>query len=348
MPDREDRTEVASARRMQQARDEGNVPVSREVAPLFVLAAAALVLSFLAPGIAQGLAGRLAVFLARPDRLDPVAAIWFALGALGRAAAPFVLAAMLAGVAAALGQTGFLFNPAALMPDLARLSPGRGLKRVLSVSVLLEAGKSLLKMGVVGWAGWHVLAGALPDLPQAMFWDPATLADRVLRQVLRVMVAMLAVQAAIVTLDVVWERVRHARGLRMSRQELKEEHRETDGDPLVKRRIRRLRMQRAKQRMMAAVPKATVVLTNPTHYAVALAYDRGNAGAPRVVAKGMDEMAARIRELAMASRVPVIANPPLARALYRVELDSEIPAEHYKTVAEVIAYVWRLRGRAAR
>jgi flagellar biosynthesis protein FlhB len=267
---------------------------------------------------------------------------------LGRAAAPFVLAAMLAGVAAALGQTGFLFNPASLMPDLARLSPGRGLKRVLSVSVLLEAGKSLLKMGVVGWAGWHVLAGALPDLPQAMFWDPGTLADRVLRQVLRVLVAMLAAQAAIATLDVVWERVRHGRGLRMSRQELKEEHRETDGDPLVKRRIRRLRMQRAKQRMMAAVPKATVVLTNPTHYAVALAYDRGNAGAPRVVAKGMDEMAARIRVLALESRVPVIANPPLARALYRVELDSEIPAEHYKTVAEIIAYVWRLRGRAAR
>jgi len=133
--------------------------------------------------------------------------------------------------------------------------------------------------------------------------------------------------------------------LRMSRQDLRDEQKETDGDPKIKARIRQIRMQRARKRMMAAVPNATVVITNPTHYAVALAYDRAKNAAPRVVAKGVDSMAARIREVAEASRVPLVANPPLARALYQVEVDRDIPAEHYQAVAEIIAYVWRLGQR---
>jgi flagellar biosynthesis protein FlhB len=145
---------------------------------------------------------------------------------------------------------------------------------------------------------------------------------------------------------VLYVRFRHLRGLRMSRQEVREEHKELEGDPQIKARIKQIRFHRARKRMLAAVPRATVVVTNPTHYAVALAYDRARGGAPRVVAKGVDSMAARIRELAQDNRVPLVANPPLARALYRVELDTEIPAEHYKAVAEIIAYVWRLRGIA--
>ena len=134
--------------------------------------------------------------------------------------------------------------------------------------------------------------------------------------------------------------------LRMTRQEQRDEHRDSDGDPHVKGRIRQIRMQRAKRRMMQAVPQATVVVTNPTHYAVALVYDRATNGAPRVVAKGMDEMAARIREVARAAGVPLVANPPLARALYPLPLDAEVPAEQFKAVAELIAYVWRLKAVA--
>ena len=132
----------------------------------------------------------------------------------------------------------------------------------------------------------------------------------------------------------------------MSRQEIRDEQKETEGDPKIKQRIRQIRLQRARRRMLAAVPKATVVITNPTHYAVALAYDRAKNAAPRVVAKGVDSLAARIREVAEAHRVPLVANPPLARALHRVEVDTEIPAEHFQAVAEIIAYVWRLRGQA--
>ena len=345
MAEAEDRTEAASAKRLQTARGEGQVAVSREVAPLAALGAAALVLAWSAPGMAHGLVVRLALFLARPDRLDPAVALRLAVTATLLGAAPFVLAALLAGVAATMAQTGFLFRPAALMPDLSRLSPLRGLGRLLSPAVLVEAGKSLVKLGVVGWAGAHALAAVLPSLPRAMQWAPATLAGQAGGAILRLLLGMLAVQAVIATLDVLWERARHAKGLRMSRQELREEYRESEGDPRIKARIRRLRSQRARRRMMLAVPKATLVLTNPTHFAVALAYDRAGGGAPRVVAKGMDEMAARIRAVAEANRVPVLASPPLARALFRVELDSEIPAEHYQAVAELIAYVWRLRGR---
>jgi flagellar biosynthetic protein FlhB len=160
------------------------------------------------------------------------------------------------------------------------------------------------------------------------------------------MLAMLAAQAAIAVLDVLATRLRHAGSLRMSRQEQRDEHREAEGDPHIKARIRRLRTARARRRMMAAVPKATVVITNPTHYAVALSYADGQ-GAPRITAKGVDELAGRIRALARQHGVPLVANPPLARALYPLDLDREVPAEHYQAVAEIIAYVWRLKRRVS-
>ena len=163
--------------------------------------------------------------------------------------------------------------------------------------------------------------------------------------VLRLLMATLAAFALIALLDLLWVRFQHLRKLRMSRQDLREEQRDAEGDPQVKGRLRRLRESRARRRMLAAVPKAAVVITNPTHYAVALNYDQGRAAAPRLVAKGVDSMAARIRAVAEAHGVPIVANPPLARALYRLEPDTEIPAEHWQAVAQIIAYVWRLQGR---
>jgi flagellar biosynthesis protein FlhB len=156
---------------------------------------------------------------------------------------------------------------------------------------------------------------------------------------------VLAAQAGIAAADYFWVTFRHNRNLRMSRHDILEEQKDTEGDPRLRARLRQIRSLRARRRMLAAVPKATVVVTNPTHYAVALAYDRAKHAAPRVVAKGMDSLAARIREVAEQNRVPVVANPPLARALYRVEVDADIPAEHYQAVAEIIAYVWRLARR---
>ncbi len=341
-----DRTEAATPRRLQRARDEGQVPLSHEATSFAVLGVAALVMVMVAPASAQRLAAELATMLSQAHQTDPMAALRAASRAGLVAAAPFVLAALLAGTASVLLQTGFLINPAALQPDLARLSPLAGFKRVFGVRTLIDTGTALVKAVAAGIVLAMVLQGALPGLRSAMFWTAAGLLDHTTRLLLHVLLAVLAVQGAVTLLDVVRARLKHAGDLRMSREDIRQELRDTEGDPQVKGRLRQLRMQRARRRMMAAVPKATVVVTNPTHYAIALVYDRSAGGAPRVVAKGVDAIAGRIRAIAEENKVPLVANPPLARALYQVELDAEIPAEHFQAVAEIIAYVWRLRGRA--
>ena len=347
----EDRTEAATPRRLQKAREEGQVPVSRELTGFAGLAAVTLALVMVAPGAMHEMARRLSVFLARTHELAPgVSAFRLAGLAWLSGAAPFVLAAMFAGVAVVLVQTRFLLSGKALRVDFKRISPGAGLKRLLGPESLVEAVKSVAKVAVIGIVLWRVMLADLPMLLLAPFGDPSQLLTRAAGPVLHVMLVVLAAQAVIAVLDFAWVMLRHVRELRMSRHDIQEEQKETEGDPRVKARLRQIRSIRARRRMLAAVPKATVVITNPTHYAVALAYDRAKHAAPRVVAKGVDSLAARIREAAEANHVPVVANPPLARALYRVEMDADIPAEHYQAVAEIIAYVWRLarpRGNAA-
>jgi len=249
------------------------------------------------------------------------------------------------GVGAVLLQTGFLIHPGGLSPKLGALNPLAGFKRIFGKDGLVETVKSIGKLAAIGGAVWTALGTDWRWLPASVLLPPALLPDRLARLVLQVLLAVLGAQAVIALADIAWVRHRHAARLRMTRQDLREEQRETEGDPQIKARIRQIRTLRARRRMIAAVPKASVVITNPTHYAVALAYERGKHAAPRVVAKGVDEMAARIREIARASGVPLVANPPLARALHIVELDAEIPAEHFKAVAEILAYIWGLNRR---
>jgi flagellar biosynthetic protein FlhB len=299
--------------------------------------------------MAKDLALRLSVFLANAHQLSADGSVVELAGLTWlRAAAPVVLTTMVAGVAVVLLQTRFLVSAKALRPDFSRLNPLAGLKRLLGVSSLVEAAKSLVKLVVLGVVLWQVVNADLPALLRALYSDPAQLLFRVRSPVQHVIIVALVAQAAIAALDYFWVVLRHTRGLRMSRQELQDEHKETEGDPRIKARLRQIRNVRARRRMLAAVPQATVVITNPTHYAVALVYDRGKHAAPRVVAKGVDSLAARIREVAETNRVPIVANPPLARALYRVDVDATIPAEHFQAVAEIIAYVWSLRRPAAR
>lgn len=346
MAEGEDRTEAPTPRRLERARAEGNVAVSREVPALAGLGAATLVLSMLGPWLGHSMSSRLAPMLSVTPSRDLQGAMVEAGLALLVVAAPLILGVLAASVAATLLQTGMVFNPNSLMPDLARLSPMRGIKRLFGVSGLVEAGKSITKLGVLGYAAYHVMAGGAAALGGAAMWLPDQLADRILRQVLQLATTLLGAQLVIAGADVWWVRHKRAKELSMSREDIRQESKEADGNPQIKQRLRQIRLTRARKRMMAAVPTATVVVTNPTHYAIALAYDREKGGAPRVVAKGVDDVAARIREAAREHGVPMVANPPLARALYTVDLDAEIPAEHFKVVAEVIAYVWRLRGRA--
>jgi flagellar biosynthetic protein FlhB len=223
-----------------------------------------------------------------------------------------------------------------------RISPMAGLGRLFSAESLIEGAKSIVKISVIGFAVWQVLRADLPSLLSMPFLGLSALLASLMPMLLHVTLAVLGVQLVIAAADLFWVRFSHGRKLRMTRQDIRDEIKETEGDPQIKARIRQIRLQRSRRRMLAAIPKATVVVTNPTHYAVALAYDQANSAAPRVVAKGVDSMAARIREVAEANKVPLVANPPLARALYLVELDQDIPAEHFQAVAEIIAYVWRL------
>lgn len=339
-----DRTKPATERRLQRAREDGEVPMSRELCVLAGLAAATLVLGMAGPVLARALSARLVRMLGAMDS-TPDAALRDAGWTLLLAVMPLIAAVLLAGGIAVLLQTGGLMRGKALIPDLSRLSPKRGLTRLLGPDNLVEAVKSLAKVGVLAWAAWRALLDALPGATASVWWRPETLLDRVTRDLLHLCFLVLACQTAIAVLDLAWVRFRFASRMRMSAQDIKQEHRESEGDPRLKAKLRQLRNARARRRMMAAVPTATVVITNPTHYAVALAYDQGTQSAPRVVAKGMDDVAARIRATATEHGVPLVANPPLARMLHTLELDAEVPAEHFQAVAEIIAYVWRLRGK---
>lgn len=344
--DKEDRTQPASAHRLERARAQGNIALSREVATLVGLGAVTLLLLVSGPQMARAFAARMAALLANASSLEPVAALRASIFAAVLFVAPLAAGALLISGGSTLLQTGFLLKSSALMPDFSRLDPRQGLVRLFGTGGLLEAAKSIVKLGMLGFTVWSTVSGALPLLGGAVFWEAGTLADEITSHVIHLMLVLLGLQALIAGADVFWVRHRHAKSLRMSRQDLKQESQENDGNPHVKGKLRQLRMARSKRRMLAAVPTATVIVTNPTHYAIALLYDRGKQSAPRVIAKGLDEVAARIRELAQDHHIPLVANPPLARALYSVELDAEIPMEHFKAVAEIIAYVWRLRTRA--
>jgi len=339
-----DRTKPATELRLQRAREEGEAPMSRELCVLAGLAAATLVLAMAGPGLARVLSTRLVRMLGAMNATPDMAlqdAGWTMLLAVG----PLLGAVLLAGGAAVLLQTGGLLRGKALVPDLSRLSPKRGLTRLFGPDNLIEALKSLVKVGVLAWAVWRAVTDALPGATASVWWQPETLLDRLTRDLLHLCIMVLACQTFIALLDLIWVRFRFAGRMRMSAQEIKQEHRESEGDPRLKAKLRQIRNARARRRMMAAIPTATVVITNPTHYAVALAYDRGKQSAPRVVAKGMDDVAARIRAMATEHGVPIVANPPLARMLHTLELNAEVPAEHFQAVAEIIAYVWRLRGK---
>ena len=343
----EDRTEAATQRHLEDAREEGDIPLSRELPILAALCAGLAAVAAQAPGDPVSLTAWLSRALAGAGAggLPGAAA---ALHGVSLVVLPVGGATLLAVTGTFLWQTRFLLRVAALQPDLTRLSPLKGAKRLFGIETLGTAAKAIAKLLILAGAFGFAMMRVIPTLPAAPFWQPGQLYRQLTRASLSLVLLLLGAQAAIAAADLLLVRWRYARRQRMSRHEVKEEQRKTDGNPHIRQKLRQIARSRARRRMMAAVPRATVVVTNPTHYAVALAYERGARGAPRLVAKGADEIASRIRDLARAHRIPLVANPPLARALYRVDIDTEIPAEHFKAVAEIIAYVWRLRSRRPR
>lgn len=348
-----ERTEPASGRRIEQARAEGQVPQSRELAAFLVMATGVGSLWLLGGWLSRragdivshGLSfDRKAAFDTEFMGVSFVSLSWEALTLL----APIFIVTLAAALLKPFAFGGWNFTTKALAPDPQRMDPLRGIKRMFSWQSIAELVKSVLKAMLLGGIIWWVVRHEQDQL-FALITQPI---DVALASAGRILIfaalAMVAGLAVIATIDVPFQLWQYYSRLKMTRQELKQEYKEMEGDPQLKARIRSQQREVARRRMMAEVPKADVVVTNPTHFAVALKYDAGSMGAPKVVAKGMNLVAARIRELAEEHRVPILEAPPLARALHRhAELGDQIPAALYTAVAEVMAYVYQLNQYAA-
>jgi len=345
----QDRTEKPTPRRLREARKKGQIPRSRELTTGLVVAASVLALSGAGPDMAsqalQLMRDMLQIdpaILAEPTRMPAIFATRMA------EAFRIVLVVMGATLVAALAAPaligGFNFSSDALMPQFSRLNPLAGIKRMVSVSGLVELLKSLLKFGLIGTVAVIYIRRHLPTLEglSLMNLQQAVIDFGVLA--VGMLLWTTGALAVIAAIDAPYQLWNHYRQLRMTKQEIKDEYKQSEGRPEVKGRIRRLQYEMSRRAMMDAVPTADVIVTNPTHYAVALKYTMGEMKAPKVVAKGSGELAALIREKAKESRVPLVSAPPLARALYRnVKIDREIPAQLYQAVAQVLTYIYQLR-----
>lgn len=344
-----EKTEAASSRRLEQAREEGQVPRSREVGTFLILIVAAAAFWLVGPWMVQRVSG---IFrrgllvdqaLAREPALILVRLADISIDAL-LSFAPLFGALIAAALLSPFFVGSWNFSPKALQPDLGRLNPLQGLARLVSWNGLVELLKAVVKSSLIGgiaaWVLWNESGDLLAMFAQSIEAGLAAAGHLLAFSFLAIVSAMLL----IVAVDVPFQIWQHHDKLKMSRQEVKQEGKELEGNPEVKNRIRQLQRQAARKRMMAAVPAADVIVTNPSHYAVALAYQSG-MGAPKLLAKGMGELALKIREVGTENRVPMVEAAPLARALYRhVDLDQEIPAALYAAVAEVLAYVYQLRS----
>ena len=351
-PDKDDRTEEPTQRKLDQAVEKGDVPRSQEIGTFFVLCGFTLALLIAAGSAAHEATLQLRAFLMNAHQVPSGGDALFQVTAKGvmtgftALALPlgFILVAALAG---ALIQHKPLWTTEPLMPKFNRISPMAGLKRIFGKDAWVNFAKGLAKIMLVGVGVWMVLWGERDHLQAFAQMDVRALLPAVLVLTIKLMAGVLAIFAIIAIGDFGYQRFSWYQRQRMTKQELKDEYKNTEGNPEVKAKLRQLRAQRARSRMMAQVPKATVIITNPTHFAVALQYENGQ-GAPVCLAKGVDAIALKIREVAGAHEIPIVENPPLARALYAtVEIDEEIPVEHYQAVAEVVGYVLRLKRRRA-
>ena len=339
------KTEEPTPRKLQQARERGEVVKTPDLASLASLSGAAAVVALGGGWLCRNLTATLTPFLASPDTMSfeghgGIQIMRAAVAAAAPVMGAVVLAACAAGVAGNLIQTGFIFSPERLSFDFKKVSPVAGFKRIFGIDGFMQFLKSLVKVTLTGLLAWWVLHPHMTELENLVGMDPiATLvfsADVLRRLVFAVAAFLLIIAGA----DWFWQRQRFMSRMRMSKEEVKEDFRQSEGDPHVKARQKQLRNERARRRMMQAVPTATVVVMNPTHYAVALKYDASETPAPLCVAKGMDSLALKIREVAKAHGVPVIEDPPLARALYAtVDVDEVIPPAHYEAVAKIIGFI---------
>ncbi|MBI2423770.1 MAG: flagellar biosynthesis protein FlhB [Candidatus Hydrogenedentes bacterium] len=341
----------ASAQKIQRAREEGNIAKSQDLSSAFALSVALAALYLLGQDMFEKLiqAGRYYfanAHLLAPEETPLLSLMLGSMRIFAEVTAPFALVMLVSGVLLNYMQVGIVFTTQPLMPKLSRIDPISGFQRFGSVRTVVEMLKSIAKLLLVTLLVWFAMAPRLPEIVMLMQQPPYEIvrevADLVFAIWWRVALAMLLLGLA----DFGFQRWQHLRDLRMTEQEARQESRELEGDPQIKRRIRQLQRQLATQRMMAEVPKADVIITNPVRFAVALRYDAGNMAAPEVVAKGERLIAQRIREIAVEHRVPIVQRPELARAIYRtIGIGQAVPEHLFRAVAEVLSFVYKVDRR---
>ncbi len=345
------KTEDPTPKKIEDARKRGQVALSREVNNWVMLFAATLLIGLFAIPVLGDMQVVMREYIAQAHNYPAMPGGFSSvMGGLFQDVfilllLPFIILIAAAFLAPFL-QVGPLIAPEVIKPDLSKVSPIKGLQRLFSMRSLMEFAKGVLKITMVGVIGTIIIYPYFDRFEHFIDMEPGAAVIELQYLVLKMMMGILVFLIVIAVIDLTYQRYEYYKKMRMTKQELKDEYKQTEGDPHVKGRLRQLRAQKARQRMIQAVPSADVVITNPTHFSIALKYDPETMGAPVCVAKGMDDLALRIREVAKENDIILFENPPLARTLYdTVEIDDTIPQEHFKAVAEVISYVYKMRGR---
>ncbi|MBX3510547.1 MAG: flagellar biosynthesis protein FlhB [Hyphomonadaceae bacterium] len=350
----DDKTEEPTPRKIEQAREKGDIVYTAEVGAALSLLATTAIIAFMAGPIVTEFARSFVSFVAMPDQYSAEGgALRELAGAVGLKVGAVLGLAMLALSAAGLAsrylQDRPTFTGERLTPKLNKLNPVEGFKRVFGKQAFAQFLKSMAKLVIVGAAMMLALWPHDAALENISLLDPAALLPFVQDRAIGMLIAVAVAAALLAVIDYIFTRQSYRKRLRMSRREIKEEMRQSEGDPMVKAKLRQIRQERARTRMMANMPNASVVITNPTHYAVALRYEQGETAAPICLAKGVDAVAQRIREAAQEHDIPIVEDPPLARALFAsADIDEPIPREHYEAVAKVIGFVMRMARRRGR
>ena len=349
--DKSQKTEQPTGKRLSEAHSKGQVAKSTEVGHWFMLTAAALAVALFADYVSRGLSRQILPFFEAPHAIpmDP-AHLLDVFRHMGFDILKLVFLPMLLMILAAVGgnmvQHKPVFSAHRMKPELSKLSPQKGVKKIFGTQGLLELAKAAFKLVVIGGLLIFLVWPELQTIRLLPSYDLEQILLEIKDLALLMAAAVVGVMTVIAVLDFMYQKWDFIENQKMSRQEIKDENKQSEGDPQVKARIRQVRTERARQRTMAAVPTADVLVTNPTHFAVALKYDAETMAAPRCVAKGQDLLALKMRDIANENDVPIVENPPLARALHAgVEVDQEVPPQFYQAVAEVIGYVMGLRRK---
>lgn len=345
------KTEDPTPKKIEESRKKGQVALSREINNWVMLFTGTIVILAIGPYSLSALKNHMENYIAKAHIMPSVPgglgfvlgdSFWTILGILG-------LPLLILMVAAFLGpflQIGPLFAPEVIKPDVSKISPFQGFKRLFSMRSIMEFVKGILKIGIIGTVGVILLYPFYGTVDHMVGLPVPTMLGELQGLIIRLMTGILVVLIVVAVIDLVYQRYEHHKKMRMTKQELKDEYKQTEGDPHVRAKLRQLRQEKARARMMQAVPEADVVITNPTHFSIALKYDPDEMDAPILVAKGTDDLAMRIREVAKEHDIPLYENKPLARVLYdTVDLDQMVPPEHYQAVAEVISYIFQLKGK---